>query len=83
MELSKVEISVLQALLARSTGEQAFVSIAGAQALTGRGLARRSRQGWTITADGSRWLEEGPGAAPSPRGDILPFAARTATSALQ
>ena len=44
--------------LARKKGGDAvpFVNIADARALTGLGLASRTREGWEITAEGSAFL---------------------------
>jgi hypothetical protein len=57
MDLTHDELATLKALLAVDEGAAAkFVNINVAQALTERGLAIRTRQGWTITPEGKSRL---------------------------
>ena len=55
--LTVSEAAALRTLADKKSGTlTAFVNIADARRLTELGLAERSRQGWTITADGAACL---------------------------
>lgn len=55
--LTAREAAALRNLADKKTGTiTAFVKIADARRLTELGLARRSQQGWDITAEGSAYL---------------------------
>jgi hypothetical protein len=57
MDLSDHERDTLRALLSKGDGQAiAFVNIADARALTARGFAVRSGQGWNITDAGRAHL---------------------------
>ena len=57
-ELTSPELSALRNLAAKRGGELTpFINIADAQRLTSLGLARRNRQCWSITVEGSRLLQ--------------------------
>ena len=56
-DLSTAELAALRNLAVKAAGTAVpFVNIADARRLTDLGLARRSREGWDITAEGSALL---------------------------
>ena len=56
-DLTDGQLNALQNLaVKRAGGAVPFVNIAHARALTERGLAERSREGWDITSEGSALL---------------------------
>ena len=73
-DLTDAEIGALRNLANKRDGVVApFVNIADARRLTELGFARRSRQGWDITAAGAAVLARlGPGPTEA-GGDVLPF----------
>ena len=74
-DLTEGERRALHNLAGKGEGEIAsFLNIADAQRLTELGLARRTQQGWEITAAGSAELE--PGKDPKPPSDVVDFKAR-------
>ena len=84
MNLTFDQIGALQHLSARQQGRDRFVAITPAQALTGLGLAERTRQGWSITGEGKAWLDahpRAPGQDPS-GGEVLPFTPRARSAPL-
>jgi hypothetical protein len=53
MAISDIELHALRNLADKQSGEAVeWISIAAARALTDLGLARRTRSGWEITAEG-------------------------------
>ncbi|WP_374469034.1 hypothetical protein [Phenylobacterium sp.] len=74
MSLTEAEVHALRNLARKGDGVAApFVNIADARRLTDLGYARRSRQGWDITAAGTALLATLAPDAPPPGGDVLPF----------
>ena len=75
MNLTSDQIGTLQRLSAREEGRDRFVAILPAQALTGLGLAERTRQGWSITGEGKAWLDTHPRATgpDRPGGEVVAF----------
>ncbi|HEY8616868.1 hypothetical protein [Phenylobacterium sp.] len=73
-DLTDAEVGALRNLAHKRDGVVApFINIADARRLTDLGLARRSRQGWDITAAGAAVLARlGPGPAAA-GGDVVPF----------
>ena len=60
MELTPKELAALRDLLAKADGaDVAFVNIADARALTDKGLAARTQEGWSITPEGRAHLSGG------------------------
>jgi hypothetical protein len=56
-ELTASQLNALQNLaLKKSGGDQPFINIGAARALTELGLAERGREGWDITAAGAALL---------------------------
>ena len=56
-ELNAAELHALKSLARKRGGESVpFINISSARALTDRGLAERSREGWDITPQGSALL---------------------------
>ena len=84
MNLTFDQIGTLQRLSAREDGRDRFVAILPAQALTGLGLAERTRQGWSITGEGKAWLDANPRAAgPVPLAvDVVAFTPRACSAPL-
>jgi hypothetical protein len=73
-QLTPGQTSALRNLALKSGGNvTAFVNIADARALTDLGLARRSRQGWDITAAGAAYLARLDGAADNEESNIHPI----------
>jgi hypothetical protein len=64
VDLTSAELHALKNLALKQGGDSVpFINIADARRLTELGLAARSREGWSITAEGSAWLahaSEGP-----------------------
>jgi hypothetical protein len=55
--LTDAELNALQRLAEKKTGAAVpFINIAAARALSERGLAERSHEGWDITPEGSALL---------------------------
>jgi hypothetical protein len=83
MNLTSGEVGALRKLSFGRNSERDFVKIAAANALTGFGLATRTRQGWAITAAGQAWLsEQSANDQPGCAGEIIAFA-RPAAAAVQ
>ena len=56
-DLTEAELHALQLLAEKRAGAAvAFINIASARALSDRGLATRSKEGWDITPEGSAEL---------------------------
>ena len=67
MTISDKELGALRNLADKQAGKDVdWINIADARALTELGLARRSREGWEITAEGLALLK-----APPPPGPTL------------
>ena len=78
MELTPKELAALRDLLAKADGaDVAFVNIADARALTDKGLAARTQEGWSITPEGRAHLSGGPGEPADdpvgPEGEVIAF----------
>ena len=78
MELTPKELAALRDLLAKADGaDVAFVNIADARALTDKGLAARTQEGWSITPQGRALLSGGAGQPadepPRPDGEVIAF----------
>lgn len=74
-DLTDGERRALNNLAGKGEGEiSSFLNIADAQRLTELGLARRTQQGWEITAAGTAQLE--PTLDPARPTDVLDFKAR-------
>ncbi len=57
MDLSASQLTALRNLARKQAGEDVdWINIADARALTELGLAERSREGWTITTEGTAAL---------------------------
>jgi len=62
MNLKPTELRALHNLAAKQAGEDvAWINISDARALTELGLARRTREGWEITAEGLTMVKNEPG----------------------
>jgi hypothetical protein len=75
MTLTLKELCALHNLADKQAGEDVdWISIANARALTGLGLARRTRSGWAITSDGMAMVRQQTdnGHAPGRPGKLLP-----------
>jgi hypothetical protein len=67
MAISPRELSALHNLADKQGGADVdWINIADARALTELGLARRTREGWEITAEGLALVKGGPASGPSP-----------------
>jgi hypothetical protein len=65
MTISPRELSALHNLADKQAGEDVdWINIADARALTALGLARRTREGWEITAEGLVMVKGGPSTVP-------------------
>ena len=61
MDISPQELRALHNLADKQAGEDVnWINIADARALTELGLARRTREGWEITAEGLAVVKGGP-----------------------
>jgi hypothetical protein len=61
MTMSPKELSALHNLADKQAGEDVdWINIADARALTELGLARRTRAGWEITAEGLAMVKSNP-----------------------
>jgi hypothetical protein len=59
MPISDLELHALRNLADKQSGEAVeWISIAAARALTELGLARRTRSGWEITAEGLALIQD-------------------------
>jgi hypothetical protein len=70
------ELQALRNLSRKQNGEEVdFINIADARALTERGLAVRTQQGWVITDAGASLLQNGDSDQPSetPPAVLTPF----------
>jgi hypothetical protein len=66
--LSLNELCALHNLADKRSGDEVdWINIADAQALTALGLARRTRAGWEITADGEAMVQASPEAPKRPK----------------
>lgn len=73
MTLSPTELRALHNLAAKQAGEDvAWINIADARALTELGLARRTREGWEITAEGLTLVKSTP-APDAPDASVTPL----------
>jgi hypothetical protein len=74
-ELSAEELQALRNLARKQGGEEvAFINIADARALTERGLAVRTQQGWVITDAGANLLKDGASdSSPETPPSVTPF----------
>jgi hypothetical protein len=74
MTLSDEELGALRNLAAKKAGgDVGWINISQARALTELGLARRNREGWEITDEGSAFLKDQP-QPPAATPDLIPFA---------
>ncbi len=68
MAISPKELRALHNLADKQAGEDVnWINIADARALTELGLARRTREGWEITAEGLAMVKNGPTPAQGPK----------------
>jgi hypothetical protein len=68
MTISPKELTALHNLAAKQAGEDVnWINIADARALTELGLARRTREGWEITAEGLEMVKNRPIPPQGPR----------------
>lgn len=68
MTISPKELNALHNLAAKQAGEDVnWINIADARALTELGLARRTREGWEITAEGLEMVKNRPITPQGPR----------------
>jgi hypothetical protein len=66
MTISDKELAALRNLADKQAGKDVdWINIADARALTELGLARRSREGWDITAEGLALLKAAPAGGPT------------------
>lgn len=68
MAISPRELRALHNLADKQAGEDVdWINIADARALTEQGLARRTREGWEITAEGLAMVKGGPISSQGPK----------------